>query len=360
MEDLNFELSLSHEVNIITRNYSPMRLCNHKWLLSHNESFEVKQFLIEYKEVSDEQIIIISDPKKHSVDVYKRSHILRRLQVKRNEYLFKAIYSFWTLINPFRLRAISKQIYINTSEFIYRDAIAPVQSEKLSKKYALQDAEIDFGPNHGLTFTEFYDSFFNCLDNLTKSALASEYSRMTKAIHADILNASFFKTIRLNSKLHLTEPHRQCYSIWMEPYLKAVVSFKDKRASTSAQNLLSKDLTSHFSPTLLTRTAMKNTRTHGDLLLRKIENMTKTYDSDYFKIKIRSPRSRPIQSTAGDGEKRIKKIKKEPKKLDVLNKTNPLSTEIVKSGWKGSTIIEGVIQGRKVLLKDIANKEIAL
>lgn len=157
-------------------------------------------------------MIIIAYPLRHSIDVYKRSHLLKRLQIKRHEQLFKAIQNLWILFNPFHLKSISKTIYVALSEFIYKDAIAPVQSAKLSRKYALHDAEIDFGNHNGLTFIEFYDSFFECLDNLTKSALASEYSRMTKAIFSDVMSAVFFKSLKLNSKLHLNDPPRQSYA----------------------------------------------------------------------------------------------------------------------------------------------------
>lgn len=113
----------------------------------------------------------------------------------------------------------------------------------------------------------------------------------------------------------------------MFPYLTLKNHSREKRIGTSVlprEHMSS--VTQLISASLLSTPQMSKTKTAGDLLLRKIERMAKIYESEYFGIKVRSPKSRIIYNTFESGTK--EKRKRDPKRLDNLSKTNPLSREV--------------------------------
>ena len=76
----------------------------------------------------------------------------------------------WEIVNPKNSDAISKEVYTKLNTIWAKEFGLVASSNFLTK-----DMKIDFVVNTSITFWEFYDSFFEFIDNLSTSKYLLEY-----------------------------------------------------------------------------------------------------------------------------------------------------------------------------------------
>jgi hypothetical protein len=96
--------------------------------------------------------------------------MVKRLEIKRSMGVFSVIHAIWNLLNPYNFKALSRKIYLDFTKLIYMEVISGYYSDPtLASKNATKDVRIDISRKRGISFKKFYDSFFELLDNNTKS-----------------------------------------------------------------------------------------------------------------------------------------------------------------------------------------------
>ena len=114
-------------------------------------------------------------------------------------------------MNPSALRAISKEVTLIILEAFYKQFPQSLANPSLILTYVNKDSEVDFKAKLGLTFAEFYDTVFDVVDNLAKSSLANEYSRIVFATIRVVSEMPGFSITNLYNKRHLKEQMRLSY-----------------------------------------------------------------------------------------------------------------------------------------------------
>ncbi|CAG9319995.1 unnamed protein product [Blepharisma stoltei] len=348
---MEFELdpTLSKEIVIISRPYSPLRSSS-KWRTSRVPSSST-EWKIEHEFLYGENFLTIHRPNVEAADSYSFSQLGKRFAIKQNEQLLWSTFTLWQLINPLNLRAISRVVYLSLFENLYQAFLGSPKSE-FARDYALNDTNIDFQDRLGITFCEFYDGLFECLDTVTKSGLINEYLRLVKSIYTDMSQASWFTALNLYSKLHLSESPRTGYSGWM------IRIFKEHQILN--QNLKLPDLIRPMTPAkfvvpkLLNRTLPKKDKLEreNEKLIKKIEKITQIASTSKLKSRSKSPLRGHLQVLRTQLTDRSRR---DEKKDLHLNRVSPLSV-FPKRGAKETTVVEDVIQHRKDMLMDFLNK----
>ena len=127
------------------------------------------------------------------VDTYHASNIVKRLGIKRDPSIFSALQDLWTLLNPLATNKLTRTIYLKLNTFIYQDVIPNLPSIDLAHKYALQDADIDFGKKKEvIVFKTFYDSMFEIIDNNVKTNIVSDYVTLIKRIYSMVQRSLWY------------------------------------------------------------------------------------------------------------------------------------------------------------------------
>lgn len=88
------------------------------------------------------------------------------------------------MINPYKARSILRTAYIRLNEFLCYSALGITREPKIALKHAIHDAEIDIPKGDGIAFCDFYDSFFEIVDNNTSGKIVEDYVTLIKSIRA--------------------------------------------------------------------------------------------------------------------------------------------------------------------------------
>ena len=335
------EIPSSHEIKVISRNYSQFRMISQKWVLASKDSplkAEIPSNAIKVAK-SNEEFYITSE------------NFSQRYLLKTNEILFKQIQNFWHLINPSKMRSISRKVYFCVFEYMYSLLASNYEREDYIKNYVVKDAEIDFEEKTELTFGEFYDSFFEFVDCNTKSKLLNEYARFVKRMHREIEEAQWFSSLNVYGKLHLRGPARPTYHAWMHKYLRK----KSPENLESKPKLIDKFVVpiSKTPETLCYRTKTSNTQT--GILLQKINRLTiRKKEFGYSKSATKSTR---LPREKLKSSRSTKKPKDMPSKYyKFFMRTNPLSTEKTLT-VKPKKLLEDIIHERKTIANEILRYE---
>lgn len=86
------------------------------------------------------------------------------------------------MLNPFHIAGITKEVLHNLYVFIYTTYFPDLFDQEIANKTAKHDIKIDFSRKEWLGLADFYDGFFECVDKMTKSNLATEYVRFVKSV----------------------------------------------------------------------------------------------------------------------------------------------------------------------------------
>jgi hypothetical protein len=207
------------EVNILARPYSQSRLAFSKWRSYNAKASEVPETLTSIHDIEDKTYALIYRPSLFSFEAFQFDSIIKRTQIKRNEFLYKEISSLWKTINPFHLPGISKNVYQKFFEFMHFSVLntnASIEEVELISKV---DLNLDFTEGEILNYVNFIDSFFECLDSYAKSMLIGEYCRITKRLTNEVKRSNWIKNIDLHNKI---------FSDGLKPVVPSWANFKNK------------------------------------------------------------------------------------------------------------------------------------
>ena len=118
------------------------------------------------------------------------------------------------MLNPFHLRGICKKVYTRMLIYIYFTYLNLTTDISQSEDYAQEDCDLDFNGEACLSFVDFYNGFFECVDYFTKSFLVSEYTRFVSILHEKLKASFWLNGLDLHNKLHV-DSSRQQYMPWM-------------------------------------------------------------------------------------------------------------------------------------------------
>ncbi|OMJ73549.1 hypothetical protein SteCoe_27742 [Stentor coeruleus] len=208
------------EIEILSRPYSNFR-GGAKWR-SRRETSSPPQNPI----ASDGTNVKIYRKAYNILDYYPISGLVKRLDIKRNPLLFSTLLKMWQLLNPSALRSISKDVYELVVEILYKMNPQSLGNPSLIVMNMKIDSEVDIIGKLGLTFAEFYDAIFECIDTLTKSMLINEYCRIAQHCIRTITQSPIFGTMNLYNKRHLKEPQRVTYYQWMQTLMRNLTPMK--------------------------------------------------------------------------------------------------------------------------------------
>ena len=217
---------IAYDLKIVSRNYSALRQIHDKWRT--DEYGALSACMMTY-----------------------------RSSIKRSPGFFNSFLEFWNIINPFKLKGISKSLYFAVTDYIYQEfcKIDDSQRPGLIK----QDLEVDFKGRNSLTFCEMFDSMFELVDKLSKTKLVSDYIRIVQSISEKIQSDEILKYFNLSGKMHLTDSPRGSYHKWMLNILHRKEQKSGKRAKPVK------------TPKLLSRPSKKSSL--KDATLKKIRKM---------------------------------------------------------------------------------------
>ena len=208
--------SLVYEIEIISRPYSSYRGAT-KWrtnrqpCVSHQNPISSDNF----------NILIFRDDLK-VLDYYPITSVVKRIEIKRNSSFFQCAHQLWHYLNPSSQKSISKSVQTILIEILYKQYPQSLGNPALVSLNSKLDNSIDFHSKSGLTFAEYYDILFECIDTLAKSALTNEYCRVIQSTIRSLHQSPKFCSINLYNKRHLKEPPRQSYYSWMQPLLRSL------------------------------------------------------------------------------------------------------------------------------------------
>ncbi|OMJ78068.1 hypothetical protein SteCoe_22224 [Stentor coeruleus] len=285
------------DIEILIRNYSAYRGAI-KWR-TYRESSSPPENPISY----DGVYVKIFRNSYNVLDCYPISALMKRLEIKRNPSLFQTIFKLWQLINPSALRSISKEVYTVVVESLYKMNQQSLGNPSLTIVNLKNDMEVDFSNKLGLTFAEYYDVVFECIDVLAKSTLISEYCRIIERCTRVISESPIFSMTNLHSKLHLKEPQRVSYYSWMQNLMrnltptrnseqqlpeifKRVILPRDDRAVNRISQKIPRNESSKLSKGFSIKEAMRKSKSPIRSITPKLIN-ARTNDNNLFSLNYR-------------------------------------------------------------------------
>lgn len=364
MEITKVDKHLAAEFEILAREYSPMREANPKWVYFQQPIVAAPSTLytVSTSDTSEEDYVTIFRPNSTLSYSFLIHSLQKRLSIKRNASLLNAINSFWTMLNPFHIRGVSKEVYIKISEFLYFNVLNRVNDIATARQYAEKDAATDFEERNYIVFADFYDSIFELLDSTTKSLLVSEYIRLVKNFEKLIRGATWFSAMNLHNKLHLKDDDLTRVSL--KPWMIKILNFSDKvdklpellrdSRSTSVIKPGPSNLTERFYHSRK-RSVNDNVQVHIKrftqlgLKTSQSRTLTRTLSRTSSQLRLNTQRSSTKDSRFPSNERQ--------KSLH-LQKVSPLSISHSKLSQRPRDLLERIIEGRKNFVSTIieANK----
>ena len=166
--------------------------------------------------------MLIPLPEEACILAFQLDSLRARLQVKRTQVVFLAIYSIWRLVNPFTLKGISKGVYSSLLLALYSRVFALNEDYPDLPALISLDIAQDFAQFPALVFSEFYNGVFAAVDSCTKSKLASEYVRALNKLADTLNNSDWMDNKDLHNRLHVKADLPPGYEGWMKPLLRSI------------------------------------------------------------------------------------------------------------------------------------------
>lgn len=357
MEITKVDKHLKFEINILSRDYSQMREANSKWIYFQQAVSQPSGGTYTVSS-SDDPFLTIYKPNQEVSNSFQIPSLYKRLNLKRHFSLLNSINSFWSLMNPFHLRGISKEVYIKIHEFLYFNVLNRVNDSSSARQHAEKDAAVDFEDRNYIVFCDFYDSLFELLDSSTRSFLVSEYVRLVRSFEKLVRGASWFSAMNLHNKLHLKEDDLSRVSV--KPWMSKLMSSPEKE--DRLPELLRDNSRSHISfnpaPSHLTErfyhSRKKSMNDNVQLQMKKFtlldirtshsKTLTRTLSraQSYRKINTQRSLSKETRFPSNERQKSIH-----------LHKVGPLSISHSKLVQKPKDLLERIIEGRKTFISNM-------
>jgi len=332
------------EVRGLCKDYSPLRRNAGKWRVRREErglDFGEGDKVVVGR---NEALIYINRPSDHSQDVYHSSSLLTRSSLRHNSALFQSLQRLWHLINPYHLKSISKKVFAQLLDLTARHIL--VIDPKLSAEFIVKDLELDYGARKGLVFCEFYDAFFELLDNAARSRLVTEYILLVRKLCLRLEEENPFPTLDFHSKLHETDSPRRSYRPWMRAAISQLTRSQANSPHISDLPLVFDTPTGHSSAyERLSRRQIYIP--HDPPLLktafRMVDILTRSQPVSPKRGPLRSPSSldpaNPLRIRRNQSRRKFGRT-------GYLLHTSPLSTAY-RSGRPGTSVLEEVVRERR-------------
>jgi hypothetical protein len=207
------------EVQLMTIEYSPLRSGFSKWRSFKYKSEKIPESDINLQEISGEKYFLLYFKTRNIIQGILYSSIEKRISIKQSQAYFLSVKRLWDMINPFHLRGISKKVYTRLLVFLYFNYMNLTTDLPQSEELAEEDCDTDFAGEVCLSFVDFYNGLFECVDYFTKSYLVSEYSRFVNTLQEKMKGCFWFNGLDLHNKLHV-DNYKQQYQPWMLQHLK--------------------------------------------------------------------------------------------------------------------------------------------
>ena len=216
------DLALEREVIDLSRLHSPLRPNPTKWSSLQLASRLKSGLSYEIRDLDGQRLGLISNPNTGVVIGYRIEALQARLNLKRENMMFLAIYSLWKLVNPFTLKGITKVVYKSMLKTLYVSVLNREESDQDLDFMISKDVETDFDGHEALVFSEFYHAVFGCVDSVTRSRLLSEYARLMNKLAEAVSTAKWIFSADLHSRRHLMEKKElpKSYEGWMREMLQ--------------------------------------------------------------------------------------------------------------------------------------------
>ncbi|OMJ68049.1 hypothetical protein SteCoe_34606 [Stentor coeruleus] len=331
------------EGHILSRNYSSLRTGTKKWRSFKNEQPDAAKIHISKDPINS---LIFISRNGITVEGYKSTSLHKRSQLRRNFVIFKSTQYLWELLNPFKLIGISEKVYHSLYMSLYQYTLKDNFNESLTDKNINLDKKQDFGTNTWLTFSNFYDGFFEFIDSNTNSKSAIEYIRLIKTLTSVLQDMKWSLGLNLYGKLHIPNDIKANYHPWMMEYIKSqdgpFKKFED------IPNLIKQPNDIQISERLLVKRPLKPVD-RENFNVRKLEQMMNLHLMKEFKHGNRGAQS---QARFRNPDKKTSTYYS-----NYLEKISPLSS-VIKHSRSRQDILEKVIKKRKgQSLKTLARKK---
>ena len=342
LEQLKKEVA--EEVQNLCKDYSPLRRSTGKWRIRSVGNAQNDGGAVSVQFGKNEALIHINRPSDHSIDTYHSASLLVRSSLRHNPALFQSLQRLWHLINPYHLKSISKRVFGQLLDLAARHIL--MIDPKISTEYILKDLELDYERRKGLVFCEFYDAFFELLDNAAKSRLATEYVLLVRKLCLRLEEENPFPTLDFHNKLHETDSPRRPYRAWM----RTTISHLTRSQANSPQNsdlpIVFDGPISHSSA--FERLSRRQTSIpHDPPLLktafRMVEMLTRSQPTSPKRSALRTPSN---ADAANPFRARRNQSRRKFGRTGYLLQTSPLST-VYTTGRPGTGVLEEVVRDRK-------------
>jgi len=337
MELSSVDNSVLYDIKIMSQEYSEFRTNLPKWRFSKEKLAKPPLKKVDFLKKDSEVFVFIYKQALKTKQCFSLSVLRKRAAVKRNPKVFKAVWEFWKLVNPYLFPAISEQVYTCVLQCVYSEVFLKCSQQNL-KASVNSDTLLDF-KNHFLRFIEFYDAIFECLDKLTKSKLANEYSKAMKNIYKKVSEYNLATKAKVYSRKHLSTKVKPKYFPWMIHLIKNEQKGPDKYLLSRRPSIMSKELKSPpVSQRLFQKSIHKRQSSAEDLVLFRIRRLTEITSREPSRNTVRHARSRTAGSTSNSR-------RSSPKSKDShLDKSSPLSTQLLFNRRKSSGIEDVIAQ----------------
>lgn len=328
MEDLAVE-----EAKLLIKNYSEARRNSKKWkqLTRFGPANSPIQISVEHGET-----LILISRSSHTIEVYPKKSLQKRGQIRRNIILLYTIFDLWNIINPFHYSGISEKVYKKVYYMFYSTLFPDGAVDKIIENLVENDIRVDFGNRICMGFAEFYDGFFEFLDNNTRSTLASEYIHFASQLLRLANELDWNNGVNLYSKTHLDTIKGPSYWPWMVKIFKS-----NKEKSANIPKMLTEPTDVHVSERLLTRKPFKPVDKEN-FNIRKLEKIMSERLVKKFRPETLRKNSQMLRKTKSQDKKAVTFYS------NYIDKINPLSP-MIKTTRSRQNILECVIDGRKML-----------
>lgn len=199
-------LDVQADLQVFQRDYSSLRRGNSKWTHSVYSKTAV-------------QLLVQVQKRPGVVESYDVQDLYYRAALKRHPILFKLFQQVWSKLNPFHIKLLSRRVLQAFNEYLLDCVFTPAPDSSQSHFLAAHDAEVDLRGKQGLTFSDFFDSLFEAVDNWTRSRLVMEYALVAKKIGKGLDKAVWLNSLELHNKAHISVSPQRQYSHWMFPLL---------------------------------------------------------------------------------------------------------------------------------------------
>ena len=206
------------ELQMLAREYSCFRSSNPKWM--HAQQVTTTPGVERVHVYESAGMAVIYRAGTRTLESYALATLQKRTVLKRAPQYFRAVWQLWQELNPRNLPGLSKDTCSKVFSCFYTELKDFDVDLDLLHNCLRHDLALDFHQQNWLSFTDFYDVFFQYIDSNTRSTLESEYVRTVKRLHAALQNSEQQRTLQLYSQRHLPRSARPQLAPWMRQLLE--------------------------------------------------------------------------------------------------------------------------------------------